>query len=92
MEKRTFFKIKAGILYAAIFLTIAYAVGSQWLKMMDIYYRTWVIVLGDIVSFIVLPLSILSFFLKGKLWKRILGMAIFLAVFLVLFSGIRMPH
>ncbi len=92
IKKRTFFKIKAGILYAAIFLTIAYAVSSQWLKMMDIYYRTWVIVLGDIVSFIVLPLSILSFFLKGKLWKRILGMAISLVVFLVLFSGIRMPH
>ena len=66
-EQRTFFKIKIGILYTAIFLTIAYAVSSQWLNMMDIYYRTWIIVVGDIVSFLVLPLSILSFFLKGKL-------------------------
>ena len=91
-EQRTFFKIKIGILYTAIFLTIAYAVSSQWLNMMDIYYRTWIIVVGDIVSFLVLPLSILSFFLKGKLWKRILGTAVFLVVLFAILSGIRMPH
>lgn len=59
------------ILAITAVLTILYVATRAILGTHDLYYRTWIIVMGDIVSYVLLPLVVLAVPITGAVqWKR----------------------
>lgn len=56
------------IVFAVTFTgTVFYLASRTFLSGWSLYYRTWIVVIGDILSFFITPVSFLALFLTGNL-------------------------
>ena len=90
-EKINFFKVNIWITFVAMFLTIVYAVSASLLSEMELYYRTWVLVIGDVISFLIFPMSLFLCLIKGKRLMKLLTSTGLLVILFLILTVFRMP-
>ena len=67
-DKKKLTPFQINIIFFAIFLllTICYYASAAFFEERELYYRTWITVIGDILAFLIVPASFVSLFITGK--------------------------